>query len=247
MKAILIDDMPQALQVLRADIADVAPEMEIIGTADSVVSGAKLLMKEQPDLLFLDIQLGDGTGFDILEILPAINFKIIFTTASDEYALRAFRFAAVDYLLKPIDLDELKSAIERAKSQLTTTTSERLDVLKDTFRKPDELPTRMCLHTQDKIEVVDIQDVVRCESSDNYTIFYFENGKKLMVTRTLKTFEKQLEKHQFFRSHQSHLVNLQYLQSFVRTEGGYLLLKNGHQVPVSVRKRAELMGILEGL
>jgi len=246
MKAILIDDMPQALQVLRSDIVDVAPDMDIIGTADSVVSGVKLLMKEQPDLLFLDIQLGDGTGFDILEILPEINFKIIFTTASDEYALRAFRFAAVDYLLKPIDLEELKSAIERAKNQLETT-SERLDVLKDTFRKPDELPTRMCLHTQDKIEVVDIQHVVRCESSDNYTIFYFENGKKLMVTRTLKTFEKQLEKHQFFRSHQSHLVNLQYLQSFVRTEGGYLLLKNGDQVPVSVRKRTELMGILEGL
>jgi len=246
MKAILIDDMPQALQVLRADIEDVAPDVEILDTADSVVSGAKLLLKAQPDLVFLDIQLGDGTGFDILELLPEINFKIIFTTASDEYALRAFRFAAVDYLLKPIDLDELKSAIERAQSQLETT-SERLDVLKDTFRKPDELPTRMCLHTQDKIEVVDIQDVVRCESSDNYTIFYFENGKKLMVTRTLKTFEKQLEKHQFFRSHQSHLVNLQYLQSFVRTEGGYLLLKNGHQVPVSVRKRAELMEILEGL
>ena len=246
MKAILIDDMPQALQVLRADIEDIAPEIEIIGTADSVVSGAKLLMKEQPDLLFLDIQLGDGTGFDILEILPDINFKIIFTTASDEYALRAFRFAAVDYLLKPIDLDELKSAIQRAQSQLETS-SERLDVLKETFRKPDELPNRMCLHTQEKIEVVDIQDVVRCESSDNYTIFYFENGQKLMVTRTLKNFEKQLEKHQFFRSHQSHLVNLKYLQSFVRTEGGYLLLKNGDQVPVSVRKRAELMGILEGM
>ena len=246
MKAILIDDMPQALQVLRADIEDIAPEIEIIGTADSVVSGAKLLMKEQPDLLFLDIQLGDGTGFDILEILPEINFKIIFTTASDEYALRAFRFAAVDYLLKPIDLDELKSAIQRAQSQLETT-SERLDVLKETFRKPDELPNRMCLHTQEKIEVVDIQDVVRCESSDNYTIFYFENGQKLMVTRTLKNFEKQLEKHQFFRSHQSHLINLKYLQSFVRTEGGYLLLKNGDQVPVSVRKRAELMEILEGM
>ncbi len=246
MKAILIDDMPQALQVLRADIEDVAPDLDIIGTADSVVSGVKLLLKEQPDLLFLDIQLGDGTGFDILEILPDINFKIIFTTASDEYALRAFRFAAVDYLLKPIDIDELKSAIERAQSQLETT-SERLDVLKDTFRKPDELPTRMCLHTQEKIEVVDIQDVVRCESSDNYTIFYFESGKKLMVTRTLKTFEKQLDKHQFFRSHQSHLVNLQYLQSFVRTEGGYLLMKNGDQVPVSVRKRTELMEILGGL
>lgn len=246
MKAILIDDMPQALQVLQADIEDIAPEVEIIGTADSVVSGAKLLMKMKPDVLFLDIQLGDGTGFDILEILPEINFKIIFTTASDEYALRAFRFAAVDYLLKPIDLDELKSAIDRAKLQLGTT-SEHLEVLKDTFRKPDELPTRMCLHTQEKIEVVDIQDVVRCESSDNYTIFYFENGQKLMVTRTLKTFEKQLEKHQFFRSHQSHLVNLQYLQSFVRTEGGYLLLKNGDQIPVSVRKRTELMGILEGL
>ena len=246
MKAILIDDMPQALQVLQADIKEIAPDLDIIGTANSVVSGTKLLMKEKPDLVFLDIQLGDGTGFDILEILPDINFKIIFTTASDEYALRAFRFAAVDYLLKPIDLDELKSAIGRAQNQLGET-AERLEVLKETFRKPDELPTRMCLHTQDKIEVVDIQDIIRCESSDNYTIFYFENGKKLMVTHTLKTFEKQLAKHQFFRSHQSHLVNLQYLQSFVRTEGGYLLLKNGSQVPVSVRKRTELMGILEDM
>lgn len=246
MKAIIIDDMPQAVQVLKADIEDVAAEIDIIGTADSVVSGIKLLKSMQPDLLFLDIQLGDGTGFDILEILGDIPFKIIFTTASDEYALRAFRFAAVDYLLKPIDLDELKNAIERAKNQLGTT-SERLDVLKDTFRKPDELPSRMCLHTQDKIEVIDIQNIIRCEASDNYTIFYFVDGKKLMVTRTLKTFEKQLAKHRFFRSHQSHLVNLQQVASFVRTEGGYLLLKNGDQVPVSVRKRSEMMGILEEL
>ncbi len=246
MKAILIDDMPQALQVLSADLAEIAPEIEIIGTANSVVSGAKLLMKEQPDLVFLDIQLGDGTGFDILEILPDIQFKIIFTTASDEYALRAFRFAAVDYLLKPIDLDELKDAIQRAQSQLHAS-AERLEVLKDTFHKPDELPTRMCLHTQDKIEIVDIQDIIRCQASDNYTIFYFQNGKKLMVTQTLKTFEKQLKNHLFFRSHQSHLVNLQHVESFVRTEGGYLLLKNGDQAPVSVRKRTELIQRLENL
>lgn len=246
MKAILIDDMPQAIQVLKADIAAVAPEIEIIGTADSVVSGAKLLRKEQPDILFLDIQLGDGTGFDILEIIADINFKIIFTTASDEYALRAFKFAAVDYLLKPIGLEALEAAIRRVKTQLGTSV-ENLEVLTDTFRKPNELPSRMCLHTQEKIEVVDIDNIVRCESSDNYTMFYFDQGKKLMVTRTLKTFENQLEQHRFFRSHQSHLVNLKFVQSFVRTEGGYLLMKNGEQIPVSVRKRTALMERLEEL
>ncbi len=246
MKAILIDDMPQAIQVLKADIAAVAPEIEIIGTADSVVSGAKLLRKEQPDILFLDIQLGDGTGFDILEIIADINLKIIFTTASDEYALRAFKFAAVDYLLKPIGLEALEAAIRRVKTQLGTSV-ENLEVLTDTFRKPNELPSRMCLHTQEKIEVVDIDNIVRCESSDNYTMFYFDQGKKLMVTRTLKTFENQLEQHRFFRSHQSHLVNLKFVQSFVRTEGGYLLMKNGEQIPVSVRKRTALMERLEEL
>lgn len=246
MKAILIDDMPQALQVLRADIEENAPNIEIIGTANSVVSGVKLLMQQKPDILFLDIQLGDGTGFDILEILQDINFKIIFTTASDEYALRAFKFAAVDYLLKPIGIEALQSAIQRAQTQLHTSTA-GLEVLKDTFRKPNELPSRMCLHTQDKIEVVDIHNIIRCESSDNYTIFHFKTAKKLMVTRTLKTFEKQLKKHQFFRSHQSHLVNIQHIQSFVRTEGGYLLMQNGDQVPVSVRKRGPLMDLLGDL
>ena len=246
MTAILVDDMPQALQVLKSDLNELFPEIDIIGTADSVVTAAKLLRKQTPDLLFLDIMLGDGTGFDLLEIFPGLTSKIIFVTAYEEHAIRAFRFAAVDYLLKPINQLELKQAVEKAKTQLTTS-NDHLSILKETFSNPDILPQRLSLHTQDKIIIVKIDEIVRCEADSNNTLFVLNSGKKIFVTKTLKQFEQLLSEHRFFRSHQSHLINIDYIHEYVRKEGGYLMMKNGDMVSVSIRKRGELMALLENL
>ena len=238
--------MPQALQVLQSDLNDLFPDIQIIGTADSVVSGAKLLRQQQPDLLFLDIMLGDGTGFDLLEILPKITSKIIFVTAYEEHAIRAFRFAAIDYLLKPINPDDLKAAVLRARQQIARP-AESIDILKATMKSPDTLPTRITLHTQERIAVVNIDDIIRCESDGNNTIFMLASGEKIFVTKTLKQFATLFEQHTFYRTHQSHLINTKHIQEYIRKEGGYIKMKNGNDIPVAVRKKAEVVAMLDRL
>lgn len=242
--AIIVEDMPDAMQLLQRDIKTNHADIEIIGAAQSVVDAAKLLRKNQPDILFLDIMLGDGTGFDILEIVPNVRSKIIFVTASDEFAIRAFKFAAIDYVLKPYSHQDLALAINRAKEQLRPN-RERLDILKDTLAAPERKPDKISLHTLDKIIIVNLDAIVRCESDSNNTIFHLKDKRKIFVTKTLKYFSDMLKDYEFIRIHQSHLVNLQYISEFIKTDGGYLMLKNGENVPVSVRKKAEIIDILD--
>lgn len=241
--AILVDDMPQALEMLQKDISNNHPIIKIIGTANSVVSAAKILQKNQPDILFLDIMLGDGTGFDILEIIPNLTSKIIFVTASDEFAIRAFKFAAIDYILKPYSDEELKNAIGKAIHQVQPK-NEQLSVLQESISAPNQLPKKISLHTLDKIVVVSLDEIIRCQSDNNYTTFYFENGTKLMVTKTLKFYADLLKDNSFLRVHQSHLVNTKYIKEFIKSDGGYLVLKDKSTVSVSVRKRAEVIEML---
>lgn len=242
--AIIVEDMPEALALLRQDIATRHPEIEVVATAVSVVEAAKVLRKTQPDILFLDIMLGDGTGFDVLEIFPDLKSKIIFVTASDEYALRAFKFAAIDYVLKPYSQEDLSLAIARAKEQIQPN-RERLTILKDTLSAPEQRPDKISLHTLDKIIIVNLDDIVRCESDSNNTMFHLQDNRKIFVTKTLKYFSDMLQHYDFVRTHQSHLINLQYISEYIKTDGGYLMLKNGENVPVSVRKKTEIIEILD--
>jgi len=241
--AILVDDMPAALNMLVNDITQNHKEIEIIGTANSVVSASKLLQKVQPDILFLDIMLGDGTGFDILEITPNLSSKIIFVTASDEYAIKAFKFAAIDYILKPYDDKDLANAIKKAQEQLQPN-KEQLTVLQQSIKKPHHRPKKISLHTTDKIMVIDLDDIIRCQSDNNYTEFYLKDEKKILAGKTLKYFADMLQEYHFLRVHQSHLVNLNYIKEFIKSDGGYLLLKDKKTVPVSVRKRQEVINKL---
>lgn len=244
--AILVDDMPQALEMLQSDISNQHPSIQIIGTASSVVEAAKLLRKQQPDILFLDIMLGDGTGFDILEIIPDLQSKIIFVTASDEYAIKAFKFAAIDYVLKPYADEELANAIDKAIKSIQPH-KEQLDVLQHAVNNPNNQPQKISLHTLDKIIVVSLDEIIRCKSDNNYTTFYFENGNKIMVTKTLKYFADLLKESHFLRVHQSHLVNTMFIKEYIKSDGGYLVLKNKSTVPVSVRKRSEVFEALNKL
>ncbi len=242
--AIIVEDMIDALQLLKSDLETRHPEIQIIATAQSVVEAAKVLRKKQADILFLDIMLGDGTGFDILEIFPDLKSKIIFVTASDEFAIRAFKFAAIDYVLKPYSYDELDLAINRAKEQIQPN-KERLTILKETLSAPEQKPDKISLHTLDKIIIVSLDDIIRCESDSNNTIFYLQDKRKIFVTKTLKYFSDMLKSYDFLRIHQSHLVNLQCISAYIKTDGGYLMLKNGENVPVSVRKKTEIIEILD--
>ncbi len=246
MTAIIVEDMPQAAQVLQKDLETHCPDVEVIGTAHSIVAAAKLLNQVDPDLIFLDILLGDGTGFDLLEILPNLRARIVFVTASDEFAIRAFRYAAVDYLLKPVEPGQLTEAVRRARIQLPGA-DESIHLLKETIRRPETLPNRISLASQERILVVEIEEIVRCEADGNNTRFVLSSSEKVFVTKTLKQYEQLLEQHGFLRIHQSHLVNARYIQEFVKRDGGYIRMKNSDIVPVSVRKKAEIMSFFEGL
>lgn len=239
-KAVIIDDIPEAITVLQADLETYCNTIEIIGSANGVVSGAKVIKDLKPDLVFLDIQMPDGTGFDLLEIIGDTNFKLIFTTASDEFAIKAFKFSAIDYLLKPIDPDDLMRAVEKVEHQQEPTS--RLDLLKENLNHPKKI----ALNTVDKIHIVDIEEVIRLESNINYTRFFFKDGTKLLVTKTLKEFDKMLSDHQFIRIHQSHLVNANFIKEFLK-QNGEVTLKDGTKIPVSTRKKSTLMDMISKL
>lgn len=240
-KAIIIDDVADARLTLKQDLADYCSDVQVIDEADGVVSGAKILKKEKPDVVFLDIQMQDGTGFDLLDILGDFDFKVIFTTASDAHAIQAFKLSAIDYLLKPIDPDELIKAVEKLQ-QFQKNDPASFDLLNDSLQQKQ--PKRLALNTLDKIHVAEISEIVRCESNVNYTKIYFEDGKNLLVTKTLKEFDELLTPYQFARVHQSHLVNLNFIKSFNKTDGGYLVMKDGSTVSVSSRKRQHIVELI---
>ncbi|MHB0755424.1 LytR/AlgR family response regulator transcription factor [Polaribacter sp. M15] len=240
----VVDDIPDALDLLSNDIKKTHPEIEIIGKASSVVEACKILQTKKPDILFLDIMLGDGTGFDILEIVPNLNAKVIFVTASEDYAIKAFKFAAVDYLLKPYSLKDLTSAIRKAKAQIQPQ-KQQLSLLKQIVTKPLEKPTRLSLHTSEKIIVVAIKDIVRCKSDNNYTTFYLQDKSKILVSKTLKYYSDILKDVNFLRVHQSHLINKSFIKEFIKSDGGYLILNDSSNIPVSARKKSEIINALK--
>jgi two-component system LytT family response regulator len=241
--AILVEDNSLALEMLTKDISKNHKEIEVIGTATAVVEAAKLLRKNLPDILFLDVMLGDGTGFDILEIFPNLNSKIIFITASDTHAIKAFKFAAIDYILKPYSNEDLANAIEKANKQLQPALGQ-LNVLKEVITRPNNELEKISLHTLDKIIITNIRDIIRCKSDNNYTTFYFKNKEKLLVSKTLKFYADLLKEVGFLRVHQSHLINTKYIKEFIKSDGGYLILTDNCNVPVSVRKRNEVLEVL---
>ncbi len=243
--AILIDDIEQARTTLKKDLETYTPEVTVIGEAGGVIEGAKLLKKITPDVLFLDIQMQDGSGFDLLDILTDIRFHIIFITASDAYAIKAFQYAAIQYLVKPVDPDKLIASVEQLKTRLSNE-SERYRFLNEALKSSSKVQTRLALNTQEKIHIVNMTDILRCESNVNYTEFFFTNHKKIVVTKTLKEFEEILTPHGFYRVHQSHLINTAYLKEFIKSDDE-LLMTDDTRIPVSSRRRAEVMKMLEGL
>lgn len=230
---LIIDDLPLAIASLRADLEDNHPEIKVVGTADGVMSAAKQIKKLKPELLFLDIHMGDGDGFDLLEMIEQENLMVIFTTASTEHAIQAFQFNAVDYLLKPIQPDLLSKALDKVQTLKKKRSGDG----------PAADSGSIALNTQEEIRIVEIAEIIRLEAMGNYTTFHTTDGK-ILVTKTLKEFEKTLPE-SFMRVHQSHLVNRSQIKAYIKTEGGYLKMKDGSDVPVSVRKKSHVMDLLK--
>lgn len=244
-KAFIVDDLDQARKQLKNILNEKFNSIEIVGEANSVITAAKQVQQSDFDILFLDIDLGDGTGFDLLEIIgPKPKFKVIFTTGMDNFAIKAFKLAAVDYLLKPIDPDELSVAIEKA-IQMQRLEQEQFQMIQD-FR--DKKPTeKIAIHTQEKIHILPTVDIVRIEAESGYSTFFLRSGQKIMVSKTLKEYDNLLKDTGFLRVHQSHLVNAQFISEFDKRDGGSISLTNGDWIPVSTRKKAFVMDYLNAL
>lgn len=248
LRAVVIDDIEKIRKENIAIIKSSCPSISIIGQADSVASGIKLIQQLAPDLVFLDVEMADGTGFDLLQKLSPISFKVIFITGYEDFAIRAFRFSAIDYLLKPLDRQELMEAVKKAEDLLGKEVFDmKLHNLFSNLERPKNLQ-KLILKTSDKIYSINIQDIVNCESDKNYTTFYFINAPKLVVSTNLKEYETLLTPHNFFRTHKSHLINMAYFDHFIKSEGGNtIVMKNKSAIPLSVRKKEEFMELLDNL
>jgi two-component system LytT family response regulator len=206
----------------------------------------KAIEEFHPDLVLLDIKMGDGTGFDLLKLAEPINFKVIFITAFDQYAIQAFKFSAIDYLLKPVDPEDLKVAVNRAKQMVQQDLSTQLQVLDENLKSNDATRgKKIILRTSDTIHLLKVSDITYCESDISYTQFYLADGRKILVSRTLREYEDMLKEFGFFRVHKSFLVNLFAISKFEKADGGYLVMENNDRVPVSSRKKDELMELFD--
>jgi two-component system LytT family response regulator len=240
-RTLIIDDEENNRQRLTGLIEEHFPTIDIVGEADGVATGLKAIEEHQPDLVLLDIKMADGDAFDLLQQIKSIFFKIIFITAFEEYALKSFKFSALDYLLKPVTIDDLRMAFDKAEKQILTELKLQVATLQNNLSSSKY--KTLVLRTAEKIYFIDTQDIIRCESDRNYTYFFVNEQKKHIVSQPLKEYEEILSEHGFFRIHKSHMINLSYIESFDKADGGSIILKDKTELPVARRKKAELLEI----
>lgn len=237
-KSIIIDDEPNNIENLKLIIQQHCPEIRIVATAENAAAGISAISTCQPDLVFLDIQMPGESGFEVLKFFPSINFEVVFITAYDKYGIQAIKFSALDYLLKPIDVEEFKQAIAKAKLKIAgRQQNQSIENLLQYIKAGQNDTPKIALHTLTEIMYVKTTDIIRCEASNNYTTFYLSNGEHVLVCKTLKEFADILKPHQFLRTHQSHLVNMQFVKSYLKEDGGTLLLFDKTKVPISRQNR----------
>jgi len=246
-RALIVDDEENSRFTLREMLRLFCPGVEVAGEANGVENALAKTKELDFDVVFLDIQMMDGNGFDYLRKLDKINFDVIFITAYDQFAIQAIKFSALDYLLKPVDADELKAAVEKVSQRRKESGApeKNIDVLLNNFK--DKKNRKLILHTTEGMYVIPVEDIIRCEADDYYTRVFLNDGRMIMVSKTLKNTEELLSGLSFIRSHKSHLVNMQYIDRFSRSDGGYLILKDGSKIPVSRRKKEQVLEYLGNL
>jgi len=246
--AVLVDDEKGNRENLLALLKKYCPEMEVLAEADSAETGYAAITANKPDLVFLDIEMPLGDGFQMLEHLGQVDFEVVFVTAFDQYALQAIKCCALDYLLKPVNILELKSAVEKVKLRLQEKGQNvRLQALQENLKNNETGTSLLALPTAEQVQFVKLEEVVRCKGDNNYTQVHLTNGQTVLVSRTLKEYDDLLTDKGFVRVHQSHLVNRQHVLKFVKSDGGYLVLKNGDTITVSRQRKEAVLNRLSGL
>lgn len=247
-KAVIIDDETSLQEVNRQLLTEYFPEIEIVGTANSVDSGAEIIRSQKPDLVLLDIAIKGGTGFQVLQKLQPYTFKVVFITGFDSYAIKAIKYSALDYILKPVNEVEFQHAIRRAVNEIKseTDTSKQTEVLMESLKK--ELRNKkVVLKTTESITIVDVNDIIYCKSDNSYTTFYLTNNEKITVSKSIKEYEELLSEYNFFRPHQSYLVNLNFVKKVEKSDGGSVIMKNKKEIPISTRQKKHLLNHLGNL
>jgi len=247
LKAVIIDDEPNMRLLLREMVADNFSDIQIMDEAGSVDEGVAIIQQHQPDIVFLDIEIKGGTGFHILQKVKPYSFKLIFITAFNQFAIKAIKFSAIDYILKPVNETEFVQAVNTAIDSIQQTlSSSQMNNFINHFEK-EEQRKKIILRTSDAIHLVEVSDIVYCKSDNSYTSFYLKDQKEILVSKSIKEFADLLEEYRFFRPHQSFLVNLNCVNKIDKTDGGFIILNNGKEIPVSGRRKAYVLQMVEAL
>jgi len=245
-KAVIIDDELAYREMISGLLKEYFPQTAVVAVAASVDDGVIAIEKHHPDILFLDIEIIGGSGFDVLKRLSSRDFRLIFITAFNEFAIQAIRFSAIDYLLKPVNENDFKSAVDRALADINQQTSipELENLFAAWFQKEHK---RIALRTQHEIHLVEVADIIRCEADNAYTTFYIATGEVVVVSKGIGEYVDMLTPFGFVVPHQSHLVNLSFIKKLDKSDGGFLVLRDKTQVPVSVRRKQQLIDLLSRL
>ena len=244
LKAILVDDELSSLQNLKQKLVEFCPDVKVIAACQKPEEAIFLIRHHRPDVLFLDIEMPRINGFRMLEELNDIHTEIIFTTAYNHYAIDAIRISAFDYLIKPISVEDLQNAVNRLMIQHNKQVQEKLNVLRKSLQENKSQEDKIAIPTSDGMDFINIKNIVRIESSSNYSKLYFMNGHTLLVTRLLKDFEEMLLPYRFYRVHHSHLINLSQIKKYIRGEGGQVVMQNGDVIDVARRKKDEFLKLI---
>jgi two-component system, LytTR family, response regulator len=240
-KALIVDDESRGRQTLSNLLKDNCPDVEVLEMCDSVDAALTAIDKLRPGLVFLDVEMPQQNGFALLEKSPNLNFDVIFTTAHSHHAIKAIKFSALDYLLKPIDIDELRSAVDKVAQKKNQQSHSNIEFLLQNTRSPQKKFDKIALPTTDGFVFVNISEIIRCEASGSYTLFYFDKKDSLLVCKNLKEYEELLTDMNFFRVHHSHLVNLANIQRYIRGDGGQVIMQDGSVIEVARRKKEQFL------
>lgn len=244
-KAIIVDDETNCCEILATMLERYCPQVKVADICYSGQAALASIIELNPDIVFLDIEMPHMNGFELLEKLQTISFKLIFTTSYDQYAIKAIRFSALDYLLKPIDREELQNAVKKAMLTLEKQVPQQLEVLMQKLNKTGNGGQKIALPTLEGLQLISIDTIISCAADRNYTIIYLKQKKKMVISRSLKEMEELLEDHSFLRVHHSHLANLKEIDKYVRGEGGYLVMSDGSVVDISRNRKELLMSKLQ--
>ena len=239
MTTLIIDDEQQARTNLKNFITSFCPDFKIKGEADGIETGLEKINSIQPEIVFLDVEMDDGTGFDLLDRVPKIDFEVIFVTGHNDFAIRAFRYSAIDYLLKPLNKAEFMQAVEKVRQKKGEHIDKRLKVMMANIQQP--LAEQFVIHTATSIHFVKTLDILRCEGEASYTEVHLTNGERITDSKNIKEYDKFLTDPRFFRVHRSHLINLHSVKTFEKEDGGFLVMADGAEIPVARRRKQALM------